>query len=78
MKRLLLPLLAALALPTAVNAESYWLILTYGWKGLMVRWKKLRWKVLLNVKVKAGNGKIVLLKERKVGLADFTALLVNK
>ena len=30
MKRLLLPLLAALALPTAVNAESHWLILTYG------------------------------------------------
>ena len=27
MKRLLLPLLAALALPTAVNAESYWLII---------------------------------------------------
>ena len=27
MKRLLLPLLAALALPTAVNAESYWLVL---------------------------------------------------
>ena len=27
MKRLLLPLLTALALPTAVNAESYWLIL---------------------------------------------------
>jgi hypothetical protein len=27
MKRLLLPLLAALALPTAVNAESTWLIL---------------------------------------------------
>ena len=31
MKRLLLPLLAAIALPTAVNAESYWLIL--GWSG---------------------------------------------
>ena len=30
MKRLLLPLLAALALPTAVNAESHWLIITYG------------------------------------------------
>ena len=30
MKRLLLPLLAALALPTAVNAESYWLVLTLG------------------------------------------------
>ncbi len=30
MKRLLLPLLAALALPNAVNAESYWLILTFG------------------------------------------------
>ena len=27
MKRLLLPLIAALALPTAVNAESYWLII---------------------------------------------------
>jgi hypothetical protein len=27
MKRLLLALLAALALPTAVNAESYWLII---------------------------------------------------
>ena len=26
-KRLLLPLIAALALPTAVNAESYWLVL---------------------------------------------------
>ena len=33
MKRLLLPLLAALTLPTAVNAESYWLILTYGHGG---------------------------------------------
>ena len=30
MKRLLLQLIAALALPTAVNAESHWLILTYG------------------------------------------------
>jgi hypothetical protein len=28
MKRLLLPLLAALALPTAVHAESAWLLLT--------------------------------------------------
>ena len=27
MKRLLLPLLAGLALPTAVNAESYWLLI---------------------------------------------------
>ena len=34
MKRLLLPLLAALALPTSVNAESYWLILTYGERGV--------------------------------------------
>ena len=30
MKRLILPLIAALALPTSVNAESHWLILTYG------------------------------------------------
>ena len=29
MKRLLLPLLAALALPNAVNAESHWLIIHY-------------------------------------------------
>ena len=28
MKRLLLPLLAALALPTAVNAETVWLVLS--------------------------------------------------
>ena len=27
MRKLLIPLLAAIALPTAVNAESYWLIL---------------------------------------------------
>ena len=30
MKRFLTPLLAALALPTSVNAESIWLILRYG------------------------------------------------
>tara|TARA_B100000700_G_C14335638_1_gene530291 strand:+ start:257 stop:478 length:222 start_codon:yes stop_codon:yes gene_type:complete len=29
MKRLLLPLLAALALPTAANAESVWLVIGY-------------------------------------------------
>ena len=29
MKRLLLPLLAALALPTAAMAESYWLIVLF-------------------------------------------------
>ena len=37
MKRVLLPLLAALALPTAVVAESYWLIIRYqagkSWKS---------------------------------------------
>ena len=33
MKRLLLPLLAAIALPTAVNAESYWLVLILGMGG---------------------------------------------
>ena len=38
MKRLLLPLLAALALPTAVNAESYWLFVVgkrKGWSELL-------------------------------------------
>ena len=29
MKRLLLPLLTALALPSTINAESYWLVLEY-------------------------------------------------
>ena len=29
MRKLLIPLLAAFALPTAVNAESYWLVLRY-------------------------------------------------
>ena len=29
MKRFVLPLIAAIALPTAVNAESHWLILHY-------------------------------------------------
>ena len=33
LKRLLLLLIAALALPTAVNAESYWLILIESGKG---------------------------------------------
>ena len=33
MKHLLLPRLAALALPTAVNSESHWLIITYGLWG---------------------------------------------
>ena len=35
MKRLLLPLLAALALPTAVNAESVWLVIAYGNVGMV-------------------------------------------
>ena len=30
MRKLLIPLLAAFALPTAVNAESHWLILKFG------------------------------------------------
>ena len=30
MKRFLFPFLASVVLPTAVNAESYWLILRYG------------------------------------------------
>ena len=32
MRKLLIPLLAVFALPTAVNAESYWLILIEGGK----------------------------------------------
>ena len=34
MKLLLLPLLATLALPTAVNAESYWLVLHQNYMDL--------------------------------------------
>ena len=33
MRRFLIPLLAALALPNAVNAESHWLILTFAISG---------------------------------------------
>ena len=33
MKRLLLPLLAALALPTVVNAETWWLMAGGRWEG---------------------------------------------
>ena len=35
MKKFLLPLLAALALPTAVNAESYWLLVSQTGGGLV-------------------------------------------
>ena len=31
MRKLFIPLLSAIALPTAVNAESYWLIITAGY-----------------------------------------------
>ena len=30
MKKFLIPILAALSLPTAINAESYWLVLYVG------------------------------------------------
>ena len=33
MRELLIPLLAALALPNAVNAESYWLIINAEYEG---------------------------------------------
>ena len=33
MRKLLIPLLAAIALPTAVNAESYWLVIILGMGG---------------------------------------------
>ena len=33
MKRLLLPLIAALAIPTAANAESVWLVIERGPQG---------------------------------------------
>ena len=36
MKRLILTLIAALALPTSVNAESYWLVLSYVPQGGVV------------------------------------------
>ena len=40
MKRLLLPLLAALALPTAVNAETWYLLVKHGegTKGRSYNW----------------------------------------
>tara|TARA_B100001989_G_scaffold214017_1_gene164152 strand:- start:47 stop:289 length:243 start_codon:yes stop_codon:yes gene_type:complete len=47
MKRLLLPLLAALALPTAVNAESVWLLINFNWdydQGFAVAFEKIEMK----------------------------------
>lgn len=41
MKRLLLPLLAALALPTAANAESVWLLMYVGGKVEKIQMKDL-------------------------------------
>ena len=37
MKRLLLPLIAALAIPTAVSAETYWLVLREQGNGRFAR-----------------------------------------
>tara|TARA_Y100000813_G_C23894191_1_gene226395 strand:+ start:108 stop:356 length:249 start_codon:yes stop_codon:yes gene_type:complete len=41
MKRILIPLLASLALPTAVNAETWWLLVKHGEgsKGRSYAWK---------------------------------------
>ena len=42
MKRLLLPLIAAFALPTAVNAETYWLLLKANHGSRILAWE---WQV---------------------------------
>ncbi len=47
MKRFLVPLLAALALPTAVNAESVWLLVNFNWdykQGYSVAFEKIEMK----------------------------------
>ena len=57
MKRLLLPLLAALALPTAVNAESYWLVLIG--KGTNRILEKIEMKNMKNANNKAKSSIIL-------------------
>ena len=47
MKRLILPLLATLALPTALNAESVWLLVEFNWdykQGYAVAFEKIEMK----------------------------------
>ena len=78
MKNFISLLIAFIALPTAVNAESYWLILTYGEKGNYGAVEKIEMEMLLNVKAKVGNGRIVQHRVSKVGYADFIVLWVNK
>ena len=46
MKLLLLPLIAALALPTAANAETYWLILKPNWSQDATGLEKIEMKSL--------------------------------
>ncbi len=66
MRKLLIPLLASLALPTAVNAESYWLIL-----GIVNSLEKLKWKIWSNAKNKGMNGSL------KVCFGSMVKNLIN-
>ena len=63
MKRLLLPLLAALALPTAVNAESYWLIFRVGKHGYALSTEAIEMKSLSHCEEQA---KIIMKDENKL------------
>ena len=69
LKRLLLPLLAGLALPTAVNAESYWLILyvrsNYGITNEKIQMESMdqceeQGQIFLKKKIGGGNKYICL------------------
>ena len=57
MKRLLLPLLAALALPTAVSAESYWLILRVDDEDVGVALEKIEMKSMEQCEEQGENWK---------------------
>ena len=78
MKRLLLPLLAALALPTAVNAESYWLLVEIDISGGVERLKRLKWKVWLNVISKQVYGWIAIISNMRKNIMVMSVWQVNK
>tara|TARA_S200000501_G_scaffold204043_1_gene191866 strand:+ start:547 stop:774 length:228 start_codon:yes stop_codon:yes gene_type:complete len=68
MKRLLLPLLAALALPTAVNAENYYLLVSFGERNFTVPMKSLdQCEEQLAIVTNTDNWKVTRVNTKKVG-----------
>ena len=74
MKRLLLPLLAALALPTAVNAETWWLIV--GARFARVKPATTSWQVPTNSLKECKDAGEKILSNKKLNGEVFWSGLV--